>query len=213
MYVKNRMTKNPYTIAADAPITDAVALLREKGLKRLPVVDGEKVVGILTQSDIQKVSPTKATSLSIFEINYLLSKLTVKDAMTKKAITIEADSLLEEAAVIMRENRIGTLPVVENGKLVGIITESDIFDAFIELLGFKDSGSRITVEAKDVPGAMADIAEIFKSYDVNITHIAVYSGKGIRDVVIRSTISDTSEIEKKLNEQGYKVKHVLKNHQ
>ena len=112
MYVKNRMTKNPYTIAADAPITDAVALLREKGLKRLPVVDGEKVVGILTQSDIQKVSPTKATSLSIFEINYLLSKLTVKDAMTKKAITIEADSLLEEAAVIMRENRIGTLPVI-----------------------------------------------------------------------------------------------------
>lgn len=212
MYVKNRMTKNPYTITADAPITDAVAILREKNLKRLPVVDKEKVVGILTQSDIQKVSPTKATSLSIFEINYLLSKLKVKDAMTKKAITIDADSLLEEAAVIMRENRIGTLPVVEDKKLVGIITESDIFDAFIELLGFKDSGSRITVEAKDVPGAMADIADIFKLYDVNITHIAVFNGDGIRDVVIRSTALDTSEIEKKLNEHGYKVKHVLKNH-
>ena len=210
MYVKNRMTKNPYTIEVRASISDAVALLREKGLKRLPVVDGENVVGILTQSDIQKVSPTKATSLSIFEINYLLSKLTVKEAMTKNAITIEAESLLEEAAVIMREKRIGTLPVVEGGKLVGIITESDIFDAFIDLLGFKDNGSRITVEAKDVPGAMADIAEIFESLNVNITHIAVFNGEGFRDVVIRSEIIDTSEIEKKLNEQGYKVKHVLK---
>ncbi|NLJ57758.1 MAG: CBS domain-containing protein, partial [Tissierellia bacterium] len=152
MYVKNRMTKDPYTTTTSTPISDAVALLKEKGLKRLPVVDGEKVVGILTQSDIQKVSPTKATSLSIFEINYLLSKLTVKDAMTKKIITIEATSLLEEAAVIMRENRIGTLPVVEDGKLVGIITESDIFDALIDLLGFKDQGSRITIEAKDIPG-------------------------------------------------------------
>ena len=210
MYVKNRMTKNPYTIEVRASISDAVALLREKGLKRLPVVDGENVVGILTQSDIQKVSPTKATSLSIFEINYLLSKLTVKEAMTKNAITIEAESLLEEAAVIMREKRIGTLPVVEGGKLVAIITESDIFDAFIDLLGFKDNGSRITVEAKDVPGAMADIAEIFESLNVNITHIAVFNGEGFRDVVIRSEIIDTSEIEKKLNEQGYKVKHVLK---
>ena len=211
MYVKNRMTKNPHTIAVNATITEAVALLREKGLKRLPVVEGEKLVGILTQSDIQKVSPTKATSLSIFEINYLLSKLTVKDAMTKNIITIEADSLLEEAAVIMRDKRIGTLPVVEKGKLVGIITESDIFDAFIDLLGFKDLGSRITVEAKDVPGAMADIAAIYKSLDVNITHIAVFNGDGFRDVVIRSTVLDTDNLEKALEEHGYKVKHVLKN--
>lgn len=211
MYVKSRMTKNPYTIEVSASISDAVALFREKGLKRLPVLDGEKVVGILTLGDIQKVSPTKATSLSIFEINYLLTKLTVKDAMSKNVITIEADSLLEEAAVIMREKRIGTLPVVRDGKLVGIITESDIFDAFIDLLGFKDKGSRITVEAKDVPGAMADIAEIFESLNVNITHIAVFGGEGFRDVVIRSETIDTSDIEKKLNEQGYKVKHVLKN--
>ena len=211
MYVKSRMTKDPYTITANASITDAVALMREKNLKRVPVVDGDKVVGILTQSDIQKVSPTKATSLSIFEINYLLSKLIVKDAMTKNIITIESDSLLEEAAVIMRQNRIGTLPVVENSKLVGIITESDIFDAFIDLLGFKDVGSRITVEAKDAPGSMAEIAEIYKSFDVNITHIAVYRGDGTSDIVIRSTAVDTADIEKKLIEIGYKIKHVLKN--
>lgn len=209
MYVKNSMTKNPYTITADASISDAVTTLREKGLKRLPVVSGEKVVGILTQLDIQKVSPTKATSLSIFEINYLLSKLTVEDAMSKKVITIEADRLLEEAAVIMRENRIGTLPVVEDGKLVGIITESDIFDAFINLLGFKDRGSRITVGAMDIPGVMADIARIYKHFEINISHIAVYRGEGTSDIVIRSEAVDTIELEKKLNEQGYNVKHAL----
>lgn len=209
MYVKNRMTKIVYTITANAPITEAVAIMREKNLKRVPVVEDDKVVGILTQGDIQKVSPTKATSLSIFEINYLLSKTTVKDAMTKQPITIEAESLLEEAAVIMRQNRIGTLPVVKDGKLVGIITESDIFDAFIDLLGFKDVGSRITIEAKDVPGALAEIADIFKYFDVNITHIAAFRGEGTSDVVIRSDSVDTKGLEKKLIEVGYKIKHVL----
>lgn len=211
MYVKNRMTKNPITIAANAPITDAVALMKEKNLRRVPVVDGDKVVGVLTQGDIQTVSPTKATSLSIFEINYLLSKLTVKDAMTKTPITIESESLLEEAAVIMRQKRIGTLPVTEKGKLVGIITESDIFDAFIDLLGFKDVGSRITVEVQDVPGVMAHIAEIYKSFNVNISHIAVYRENGKSDVVIRSEAVETADLEKMLIENGYKIKHVLIN--
>lgn len=213
MYVKNRMTKDPITTNSKAPITDAIAIMREKNLKRVPVVDGSKVVGILTQSDIQKVSPTKATSLSVFEINYILSKTTVGDTMTKNPMTIESDCLLEEAAVMMRQNRIGTLPVVEAGKLVGIITESDIFDAFIDLLGFMDVGSRITVEANDVPGALAEIAEIFKSFDVNITHIAAYRGEGKSDVVIRSNAVDIAELEKKLVEVGYKIKHVLVNEQ
>lgn len=211
MYVKNRMTKNPTTIAANAPITDAVALMREKNLKRVPVLDGESIVGVLTQGDIQKVSPTKATSLSIFEINYLLSKLMVNDAMTKNPITIDSNSLLEEAAVIMREKRIGTLPVTEKGKLVGIITESDIFDAFIDLLGFKDAGSRITVEVNDVPGVMAHIAGIYKSFNINISHIAVYKENGTSDIVIRSEAVETADLEKSLIENGYNIKHVLIN--
>jgi len=211
MYVKNRMTANPYTITASAPITEAIELMRDKNLKRLPVVEGEKVVGILTLGDIQKVSPTKATSLSIFEINYLLLKTKVKDAMTKNTITIGPECLLEEAAVIMREKRIGTLPIVEDNKIVGIITESDIFDAFIDLLGFKEKGSRLTIEAKDVPGALADIAETFEQYDANITHVVAYRGGGVTDVVIRTSTLETDDIEKKLVEQGYIIKHVLKN--
>lgn len=208
MYVRNRMTKDPYTITSDASISDAVALMKEKKLKRVPVVDGDKVLGVLTQGDIQKVSPTQATSLSIFEINYLLSKLTVKDAMSKKLITIEADSLLEKAAVIMRENRIGTLPVVEDGKLVGIITESDIFEAFIHILGIKDKGSRITVEAEDVIGVIAEIAGIFSNLEVSISRIAVFGDGIIKEIVIRSNAMETTQLERELNAKGYKVKHI-----
>lgn len=212
MYVKSKMTKDPYTITADSPISEAIELLREKNLKRIPVVKGDKVVGILTKGDIQKVSPSKATSLSIFEINYLFTKTTVKDAMTKNVITISEDALLEEAAVIMRENRIGTLPVVKGEKLVGIITESDIFDSFINLLGFKEIGTRITVESNDEPGALANIGDIFKAFNANITHIVAYRGKnGKSDVVIRTDTLDTVEIEKKLVESGYRIEHVLKN--
>jgi len=212
MYVKNRMTANPYTIVFDAPISDAIELMREKNLKRVPVVDGDRVVGILTAGDIQRVSPTKATSLSIFEINYLLSKTKVKDAMSKNALTVFPDALLEEAAVLMRENRISTLPVVKDNKLVGIITESDIFDAFIDILGFRDEGSRITIEALDVPGALADMAEIFRIFDANITHIAVYRGNGGKsDVVIRTNTINTDAIEKELDKHGHKIVHIIKN--
>lgn len=211
MYVKNKMTANPYTISFDAPITEVIELMRVHNLKRVPVVDGEKVVGVLTHGDIEKVSPTKATTLSIYELNYLLSKTKVSDAMTKNAITVSPDALLEEAALLMRENRISTLPVVKDNKLVGIITESDIFDAFIDLLGFRDKGSRITVEAMDVPGALADIAQIFNSFDSNITHIVAYRGNaGKTDVVIRTNTLNTDNIEHKLAEQGYKVLHKIK---
>lgn len=212
MYVKSRMTSNPYTIAFDAPVTEVIELMREKNLKRVPVVHGDKVVGMITQGDIQKVSPTKATTLSIFEINYLLSKTKVSDAMTKEVITISPDALLEEAAVLMRDNKISTLAVVKDLKLVGIITESDIFDAFIDLLGFRDVGSRITIQAQDAPGALADITQIFKDLDLNITHIAVYRGStGFSDVVIRTNTINTDALEKRLGERGYKIDNLLRN--
>ena len=212
MYVKNRMTTNPYTIAFDAPITEVIELMREKNLKRVPVVHGDRVVGMLTHGDIQKVSPTKATTLSIYELNYLLAKTKVSDAMTKNAITISPDALLEEAAVLMRENKISSLAVEKDSKLVGIITESDIFDAFIDLLGFRDVGSRITIQAADAPGVLADITEIFRDLDSNITHIAAYRGSnGYSDVVIRTNTINTDVLEERLHEHGYKIENVIRN--
>ena len=212
MYVKNRMTANPYTISYNAPIHDLMELMREKNLKRVPVVKGEQVVGIVTDGDLHKVSPTKATSLSIYELNYLLSKLTVSEAMTKDVITISPEALLEEAAVLMRENRISALAVVENNTLVGIITESDIFDAFIDILGSRETGTRITIEALDAPGVLANITEIFRDFNSNITHIVAFGDTGDkRDIVIRTQSIDTNAIEEKLTENGYKIKHILRN--
>lgn len=210
MYVKSKMTANPYTIEADAPINEVIELMRDKNLKRVPVVRGERVVGMLTNSDIQKVSPTKATTLSIYELNYLLAKTRVSDAMSKEVISVGPDDLLEEAALLMRDNKVGTLAVVKDEKLVGIITESDIFDAFIDLLGFRNTGSRIAVDAADVPGALESIGNIFNSQNANITHIVAYRGGGGRsDVVIRTNAINTEAIENKLSESGFNIIDVL----
>jgi len=213
MYVKNRMTKDPYTIQADAPITEVVELMRIKNLKRIPVLDGERVVGILTDGDIQKVSPTKATALSVFEINYLLAKTTVRDAMTKKVVTISPEDILEEAAVLMRANRISSLPVIDGTRLVGIITESDIFDAFIDLLGARDIGTRLVIETDDKPGILSDVANIVSEYGANINHIAAYRREEEKrsDVVIRMDTLDSETIIESLEKKGYQILSITKN--
>jgi len=213
MYVKSRMTANPFTIAADAPLADVIDLMREKGLKRVPVVaqDGKKIVGIVTEGDVQKASPSEASTLSIFEINYLLRKMTVSKVMTKDPFVITQDALLEDAALLMRANKISALPVVDaQEQLIGIITESDIFDAFLDLMGFRDAGTRITIQAKNQPGVLATVTGIFYSFNYNISHIAVYGGSStVCEVVIRFNASNTTELQKALKESGYEIVHVL----
>jgi len=213
MYVKTRMSAHPFTVKGDAPLTDVIELMHEKGLKRVPVVaqDGKTVVGIITDGDIQKMAPSKATTLSIFEINYLLGKAKASSAMTKNVITIAEDALLEDAAVMMRANKISSLIVLDkSGHLAGIITESDIFDAFLDLMGFRDKGSRITVEAPNAPGVLADVTKIFGDFKFNISHLAVYNGNKERcDVVVRFNAYDTKELEKVLQDKGYEILHLL----
>jgi len=212
MYVKNRMTSNPYTISPDATIAEALELMRHNGIRKLPVVKGGELVGIVTEREMLEVSPSKATTLSVFEVNYLLGKTKVSQAMTKDLITISADALLEEAALLMRDNNISTLPVLDGEKLCGIITETDIFNAFIELMGFGDIGARIAVVVQDSPGILADIAQVIMEFGVNITHIAIYRGEsGFSDVVIRVNTQNTDDMVKALENHGYKVISVLKN--
>lgn len=132
--------------------------------------------------------------------------------MTKNPITISPNALLEEAAILMRDNGVSFLPVVENEKLVGIITESDIFDSFIELLGFREKGTRLTIQADDEPGIMSHLAGIFAVYGANITNLAVYRGSsGKSDVVIGINSQNTAEIEKELVNHGYKIIYKLQN--
>ncbi|HOJ09327.1 MAG TPA: CBS and ACT domain-containing protein [Clostridiales bacterium] len=213
MNVKSRMTSNPYTISPEATIAEALELMRSNNVRRLPVVRNGKLVGIVTEREIQEVSPSKATTLSIFELNYLLSKTKVSAVMTKEVITISPDALLEEAAVLMRDNRVGALPVIQDGKVVGIITETNIFDAFIDLLGFRESGTRICVEVEDSPGILADVARVIKGFGANITHLVVYrSNTGKSDIIIRVNTTNTDEMIQSLEKQGYKVTSVSKNY-
>ena len=204
MYVRNRMTVNPITVSPDTMIATALELMREKSINRIPVVKDEKLVGIITERKLMEVSPSSATSLSIFEINYLLSKTKVEQVMTKKVVTVAPDDLLEVAALKMRDNSVGGLPVVENGKVVGIITESNIFDAFIEIMGFRERGSRISILIQeDRPGVLAELAQTVATCDINITHLAIYHGK-----LSYGDTREPDELLKRLKEKGFRITSV-----
>lgn len=158
MFVKDRMTANPITVTEDTSIDAALHLMREKRVRRLPVTDKHgHLVGIVSEKDLLYASPSPATSLSVYEIPYLLSKIKVHDVMTRNPITVTGDTPLEEAARILADNKIGGLPVVQDGKLVGIITETDIFKIFLELLGARDEGVRLTLIVPAVKGVLARI--------------------------------------------------------
>ncbi len=131
MQVREYMNRTPITVTPGTPMFDARQLMRRRQIRHLPVIDGDRLVGILTDRDIRLNLPSPATSLTVWEINYLLAKLTVGEIMTKGVITIEPDRPVEDAARVMLEHRIGALPVVEDGHLVGIITETDLLRAWV----------------------------------------------------------------------------------
>jgi acetoin utilization protein AcuB len=206
------MTTNPFTISADQTIPDAHEIMAENGVKRLPVMKNGKLVGVVSKEDIVQASPSKATTFSMGEITYLLSKTKISQIMNKNPITISSNALLEEAAILMRDNNVSFLPVVDDDKLVGIITEGNIFDSFIELLGFRESGTRLTVEADDAPGIMANLTGIIGDFGANITHVAVYRGcSGKSSVVIGINSMNTAEMEKSIENHGYKILYKLQN--
>jgi len=212
MFVRTKMTTNPFTISPDSTIPDAHEIMSKHNVRRLPVVKDGVLVGVVSREDIAQASPSKATTFSVGELTYLLARTKIKSVMKKNPVTIGPDALLEEAAIMMRSNEVGFLPVVENGRLVGIITESNIFDAFIELLGFKDSGTRLTIEADDTPGVMASLASIFAEYGANITHLGVYRGSSGKCAVVVGTQSyNTEDIEKSIESRGFKIIYKLQN--
>jgi acetoin utilization protein AcuB len=153
------MTQNPITISPDLPIAEALEQMRQKKVHRFPVVDKKgKLVGIVAHSDLLYASPSSATSLNVWEVTYLLNQIKVKEVMTREVITVDEDCPIEEAARLMREHDIGGLPVMRGRQLVGIITESDLFDVFLELLKAQETGVRMTVLAPNVKGSLAQIS-------------------------------------------------------
>lgn len=212
MFVKLRMTANPFTVTPDTRVPDAVELMERRRVRHLPVVEHGRVVGVVSHSDIASASPSKATTLSAGESHYLLSKLKVSRVMSRPPITIAPGSLLEEAAVLMRDHRIEMLPVVEGERLVGVLTESAILDAFIEILGFRDPGTRFTIAAPDTPGTLARLAGITGKHGANILHLAVYRGEGDRSIVVLGVNTrNTGQVEADVRAEGFQILYRLTN--
>jgi acetoin utilization protein AcuB len=156
MFVKDRMSPDPVCGSPDMAITDAQELMGTKGFRHLPIVDENKnLVGLLTRSSVRSVLPSDVSNFSRFEISYTLSKIKIKSVMVKEVVTIEADTPIEDAASIMAEKKLGCLPVMSEGSLVGMITGEDIFTAMTSLLGARNPGIRITVQQPDQSGLIA----------------------------------------------------------
>jgi len=199
MLVSERMTKPVIFVGPDMPTQEALQLMRKEKVRRLPVIEGGKLVGIVSENDLLNVQASEATSLSIWELNYLLSKITVEQVMTRDVRTVSKDTPIEEAARVMADNKIGGLPVVENGDVVGMITETDLFHVFLELFGAREMGVRATVLIEDVPGSMARVAGKIGEAKGNIIAVGLVSGESQknREVVFKVTgldLATTTEL-------------------
>jgi acetoin utilization protein AcuB len=178
MFVNERMSHPVISVHPDLSIQDALALMRQERIRRLPVVDTRgKLVGIVSDRDLLHASPSDATSLSVWELNYLISKITIEQIMTKDVITVAPDTPVEEAARVMADNKIGGLPVLQEQELVGMITETDLFKIFLELLGVREAGVRLTVLVADVPGELAKLTSIIRNLNGNIIAMVQVSGE------------------------------------
>jgi len=206
MYVQQFMKPHVITVSPDENILNAMNTMKTKRINRLPIVSKGELVGIVTDGDLRKASPSAATSLSKFELNELISKVTVKEVSTKKVITCSPETLIEDAALDMREHKIGALPVMENGKLVGIITQNDIMDAFLDIMGARSSGKRIVIEARDGVGVMNEVSSIIKQFELDITNLAVFHlSNRMVQILCRVNGEQTEEAVKALIEKGFNV--------
>jgi len=186
------------TVSPNTPMQEAHKLMRDERIRRLPVVDNNgKLVGIVSESDLLNAAPSDATTLSVWEMNYLLSKITVKEIMTRNVITAHPDTPLEDAARKMVDNKIGGLPVVRNGDVVGIITETDLFKIFLELLGARESGIRLSVLIPHVPGSLAQLTKTIFESDGNIVALGQFLGESSenREVTMKVRNIDQSTLE------------------
>lgn len=206
MYVQQFMTSQVFTVTPNESILNAMNLMKSKNFNRLPVLNNGKLVGIVTDGDLRAASPSPITSLSKFEMNELLSKVTIKDVAVKKVITCSPDTMIEDAALLMRDHKIGALPVLEDEKLVGIITQNNILDAFLDIMGSRSPGKRIVIEVRDEMGVINEISNIIKKYDTDMTSLAVYHLPNRKAQILTHLNGDKAEeAVKEIIEKGFNV--------
>jgi len=208
MFVGRRMTRTVITVSRDSSVLHVRNLLREKNINQVPVVEGKKVVGIITDGDIRENSASPASTLSIHELNYLLSEMKAGDIMTRNPATVSPETPVEEAARTLNERKIGCLPVVKNDELVGIITTCDMLNVLLEVMGVGTPSSRIELSIASDMGEISNIAGIVK--DMGLSIISMVSTLNRNDPetrfsVLRVNTDDIRELCKALRSAGYKV--------
>ena len=205
MPVKDFMTKKVVYVSPDTTVAHAADMMREQKLRRLPVIENDKLVGLVTERTMAEASPSKATSLSIYEMNYLLNKTKIRDVMIREVVTVSPYDRL--AIYLMMKNHVGILPVVENNRVHGIITDKDVFKAFLEISGYGEEGVRVIISADDTVGTLAKITETISADNLNIKRTVVAtrkSGKVAIEIQIDGKV-DPSHLEKALLAKGIQV--------
>ena len=208
MLVGDRMTPRPITVTEDTSVDEALRIMHEEKIRRLPVLNKHgRLVGIVSELDLLKVSPSPATSLSMWEIPYLLSKIKMRDIMTRDVITVTEDTPLEEAARIMADNKIGGLPVMRDDKLVGIITETDMFKIFLEMLGARERGVRLSMLIPEKKGTLAKIAGTIADMGGNILALGTIMGEDPtnRELAIKVADVPMEQLVAAMEELGMKI--------
>ena len=190
MLVGERMSRPVISITRDMPIHDALALFKKEKIRRAPVLKDGKLIGIISDKDLLNESPSQATSLSVWEMNYMLSKITVKEVMTREVLTVQADTPIEEAARLMADNKIGGVPVMKADKVVGMITETDLFKIFLELMGARTKGIRVTAIAEDHPGQLAMITKAIADAGGNFISFGQFATEDGKTVIVTFKVAE-----------------------
>ncbi len=191
MLVKAWMTADVITVDEDTPMMKASIIMKEKKIRSLPIVDKKgKLVGIVSDRDLRDASPSKATTLDVYELNYLISTIKIKDLMTKDLVFVRPDDTVEFAAILMLENKISSLPVInDKGSLIGIITQTDIFKVLINITGVYTSGIQFAFNLEDRPDSIKEVTDVIRSYGgrvVSILSTRETAEEGRHNVYIRT---------------------------
>lgn len=210
MFVRTYMTRDPITISPDSTYPQALSMIRKNKIRHLPVVDGGRLVGILVEQDLLSNQPSPATTLSVYEIYSLLDSLRVRQILTRPVITVEGDCPLEEAARIMVENKISCLPVMDGNRLVGLITQTDVFKVLVEVLGGQEDGLRLTLRLPEVVGELARVTSRIAEAGGNI--VAVTSSRVMedreREVTLKAYGADAETLKRALSDSGAVVEDI-----
>jgi acetoin utilization protein AcuB len=194
MLVGERMSHPVIPVHPNTPVPEALTMMRREKIRRAPVIKDGQLVGIVTDRDLLHASASPATTLSVWELNYLLSKLVVSKVMTEEVLTVAEDTPIEEAARIMAENKIGGLPVVRGDAVVGMITETDLFRVLLEMTGARERGVRVTVAVPDRAGELAHLTGAIAEAGGNIVALSTFSGEDLaHSLVMLKTVGITAE--------------------